>query len=277
MNELSFLNFLKEISLNDEVINKILLYEKELNKSYKEIYNEILKHKDFDSILKQLKDEDGFKILTVYLLVSYDDLKLYKEKKITKKIYIDTFKCYSRFIKETYLSTNKFKFDRYFWVYRHTELKLFRIGELEYEIDDENKEISIHIPSDANIKLNLVKKSLYQSYDFFNNYFKSVSSYKYSLSSWILSKNLKELLDKDSNILKFQSLFKIDKEYIDNSNLYFFIFNTKDNNINNLKENTTLQRNLKKFLLEGKNFYSAKGELNIDLKGGKLWKRIYVF
>lgn len=267
MNKISFDVFLVKIDLSNKIIERVNLNLELFKSNYLSIYKNMIDTKDFELIKAKLNDYDGIKLLTIYLLKAYDDLTLYLKLNIDLNIYFDTFKCFSRFLKETYLATNKLIFDRYFWTYKQTELSLFKIKELEYEIDLINKEISIHIPSNANLKLDIVLDSLKSSYLFFKEHFKEVSEYKYTCSSWLLGKELVNLLNKNSNILRFQSLFNIVNTYIDNKDLYFFVFNTYNKDVTSFKEETSLQKKLKKYLLINRDYYSSKGILNIDLKG----------
>ena len=72
--------------------------------------------------------------------------------------------------------------------------------------------------------------------------------------SWLLVPELKKLLPEDSNIVKFQNQFIISKVDYDSPAFMDWIYSSRDIEYLNLPENTTLQKNLKKYLLSGKKF-----------------------
>lgn len=133
---------------------------------------------------------------------------------------------------------------------------------MEYEfIDGEEKEIAIHIPSDADLRSQAVARSLEEFAQFVKKYYPAWENVPMTCDTWMLMPELKELLGEDSNIVAFQNLFTID---IVNYNATWYmgwIFPGAESVDENLPEKTTLQRRLKKYLLEGKKFGIAKGHL----------------
>ena len=80
---------------------------------------------------------------------------------------------------------------------------------------------------------------------------------------------LKEMLGKDSNIIAFQNLFEIDTVDYDAAWYMKWIFPGAENIDELLPEGTTLQREMKKYLLDGKKFGIAKGHLKAEYESGK--------
>ena len=93
----------------------------------------------------------GCDILTVMMSCLCETYEVYRRMGIPDRIFVDTMKCFRRFIGEHRVSYGVYGFDRDFWTPRQISMLLFRFGELEYEMVDENGKqwISIHIPSDA--------------------------------------------------------------------------------------------------------------------------------
>ena len=146
---------------------------------------------------------------------------------------------------------NQEYFDRDFWAHRQLSLKIFRIGELEYEFMDDYT-ISIHIPSDAVLTKNNIDNSLKDLKEFIIKYY----------HSWLLSPELKKYLKEDSKILVFQSFFEIKEVNIIDKSFIRWLYqinNTED--INSLKEETSLQKKVKNALLNNENIGSAYGVL----------------
>lgn len=75
---------------------------------------------------------------------------------------------------------------------------------------------------------------------------------------------LKEMLGKESNIIAFQNLFEIDTVDYDATWYMKWIFPGIENIDESLPERTTLQRKMKKYLLDGKKFGVAKGHLKAE-------------
>lgn len=138
--------------------------------------------------------------------------------------------------------------------------RLIEVGRLQFEPIN-NNEIKIHIPAGEKLDINKVLKSIEDSKLLLKKYY-HIEEPKYICESWILSKEISEMLDKSSNIVKFQELFDIkqDKNGIDD--ILNFVFNLKEcNDYNNLSEETLLQRKIKTFLIDGGKIYNGYGGL----------------
>lgn len=85
--------------------------------------------------------------------------------------------------------------------------RLIEYGRLQFEPTINNK-IKIHIPAGKNLDINEVKKSIQNSRQLLKKYY-NIENPKYICESWLLSKEISKMLDGNSNIKKFQSLFEI--------------------------------------------------------------------
>ncbi|MBS6161855.1 MAG: DUF5596 domain-containing protein [Firmicutes bacterium] len=198
-------------------------------------------------------DKNGFKMLSYMLFAASYSFEKYKEKGISQQIFTDTMKCFTRFIEEHKESYGIYGFNRDFWTGRQLSLQLFRLGELEFEtvIKNQKKMVSVHIPSDAILTKEHCKSSLEMAEVFFENYDSTYVNVPYVCHSWLLSPALRELLPESSNIMKFQNLFDITEIDKSSTNFLRWIFKKIDLPIENLPEDTTLQRNVKKYLMAG--------------------------
>ena len=220
-----------------------------------------------NSLKERLEPDTGnIKLLTCFLYAARFTYGKYKELYITEKIFKDTLKAIPRFIDEHFVSYNKWAFDRDWWAYRQLALTLFRIGVLEYEMKEtkDAKYISIHIPSDANIKIENVIKSLKEAKVFFNTYYPEFNDVDYRCSSWLLSSDLDNVLPPTSNIIKFKNLFNITSENYNSNGFIKWIYKGDYSNLTDLPEDTTLQRNLKTYLLEGNSVSVAAGFIDFN-------------
>lgn len=218
---------------------------------------------EIQTILRE--DTDNIKILACMLKASADVYEIYKDKGISDEIYFATMKCYTRFIDETSQMTGKLYFDRYWWTTRQAGCHLFRIGELEYEMKhiEENIVIGIHIPSDVDFSPSAIDNSLASAKHFFAAYYPELSNAEYRCHSWLLDKQLKAMLNENSNIRSFQNRFEIFDEGEVGTDFIEWLYNTKSTDYAMLPENTSLQRNMKKHILSGGVIRDAYGRLKL--------------
>lgn len=208
-------------------------------------------------------DAYGYKIFNTLLEIACDTYENYKEKGVSEKVFIQTQKCFLRFALEHKESYGTYGFNRAFWVGRQLSMKLFRLGELEYEmvtLDGKNA-ISIHIPSDSILTDEKIDLSLRQAKEFFATYYPEYDGVTYFCSSWLLSPVLQDMLPKTSKILKFAKRFKVTK-YDENPDDYkIWVFKNSQLKPEEFSENTSLQKNLKKHVLSGGKVGEAFGIL----------------
>ena len=267
MDKKSLNNLMTMIALPNEIIDDVNKKFDSINiNEYHSIIDELISKEASIEIYERLKDSfiDDSKnigVLTIELLAMIKTYERYKELNIDNSIFIDTMKCFKRFLLESKKKNNEYIFDRGWWVYRQLNMSLFRINDLEYELID-NHTIDIHIPSDAKFRKEEVDKSLLEFKKFINKYFIEYKDARLYCDSWLLSPLLKEILNDKSNIISFQKRFDIlnidkeDKGYI------IWVFNKNINTpIIELDEFTSLQRKIKELMKQNIHIGSAKGIL----------------
>jgi hypothetical protein len=214
-------------------------------------------------IILSAPEEDtlGFATLREHLLAACKAWDVYQQKGIGEDIYLDTMGAFSRFVREHRVSFGCYGFDRGFWTIRQTGCILFRIGVLEYELREQD--VSLHIPSDASLTRQELRDSLERAKEFLARFFPDYVSLPMTCHSWLLSPELPGLLEPEARILTFQRGFAITPAE-DDGNFRLWAFRRSDLSYEELPENTTLQRRLKAFLLEGNRFHSGRGVLRSD-------------
>ena len=209
----------------------------------------------------------GIENLTAHLRTAVSERLSGVWKPYPYEIFTSTMMCFSRFVNEYHTSYGSYGYDRAFWTTRQISARLFRLGSLEYElIDDDLHYIHLHIPSDAKIDQVSLNNSVSFARTFFGDFFPERADNIFALESWLLSPALKQLLPDTSNILKFQAAFDIesyDPEPMDCLEWVFHVAGGQMKNISllNLPGNTSLQKNMKKLLLEGGHVGNASGVL----------------
>ena len=224
--------------------------------------------------LKQLLQEDpnGIRMLTVMLIFAVDAYAKYLKNGISETIYVETMKCFSRFVAEHQVSFGVPGFDRSFWTSRQISLMLFRIGELEYELDQHQGKpvISIHIPSDAKLQKENLISSIKMAKQFFMKLAPEYAKTDWICSSWLLAPVLRNLLPKESRILLFQDFFEIMEEQEDSRDYLEWVYQLKVEDeeqvdFHQLPETTSLQKKMKQYLLKGGLVGTALAKLKNDI------------
>lgn len=154
------------------------------------------------------------------------------------------------------------------WASYFINLRIIEVGSLQYEIVSENpitkeKEdcIKMHVPKGASLKeeyvLSSIRKSVYEIEKYFN-----IKDINYYMESWLLSSEVLNLLDNNSNILKFSKLFYIKSGKECTRDILDFVFNdVYAKNYNSLVCKTSLQTKLKRLLVNKNEIHIGIGKL----------------
>ena len=211
-------------------------------------------------------DPDGVKILAAMSVAAAHTRQMYRDRDIPPSVFIDTMRCFSRFVREYAESFGRYGFDRWFWTGRQLSCTLFRLGALEYEtiVENGSKMLSLHIPSDADLSDRAVEDSLRLAKTFFDTYERSYASAPIVCSSWLLSPALAALLPSDAKILRFARRFEICETYPDDTGYKQWLFKNPSLAPQDFAEKTSLQRNAKRLVLAGGKIGAAKGVLRGD-------------
>lgn len=209
-----------------------------------------------------LKGKSGIFNLAVILKLACDVKGQYDRAGIDEKIYYDTMSD----IKIWCDKTGGKGLKNYDWLKNHVKFELFRLGRLQFQLYEcKNKTllygklpftygeklIYVHIPEGESLREEKCRASFDEAKEFFRRYFPKYEYRYYFCESWLLFEGNRDFMAKDSNILKFMSLFdiryslKIDEQAIER------IFGKRRLFKKNYPEKTTLQRSAKRYMLEG--------------------------
>lgn len=264
----NILEFCYKIDICKNIIDLIpqkyyLIDENIISEFYYDFFEDEKAEEAYKKLQQYTDNIDSDKIceLIVLLSIAIKSYESYKKKGIDEKIYIDTMKCFSRFIKETYKWTGEYTFDRGFWVWRQLSLVLFRIGQLEFEISNidetlanklninkNDKVLYVHIPSDAMCTIQELEYSYYKANEFFKKYFNA--EYLFLCSSWLLGKELEYLIKENSGIYNFRKDYEI-IDYFESDDYIQWVFDKFDGNIKDFIPKTSLQNSIKQHIIDG--------------------------
>ncbi len=155
----------------------------------------------------------------------------------------------------------------FFWIYKYAKGELFRINEFEYErYKHEGKDIvNIHIPAGTKLSVYENLKSFKGALDFFDKYYPELKMTGVICESWLLSDKIEEVMGKATNISRFGDMFdrfSIGDERGDAVFRFVYDFAAPYPPVEDLPENTTLQRKLKTYMLSGKRVYALGGTIS---------------
>ena len=222
----------------------------------------------------------GYKIMTVFLAAALHTRELYAKAGIDESIYIETMGFFKRTLREYKEINGVYGFDRAFWWWRQLALVIFRLGTLEFEMritedtarigfpgEQSIPVIAVHIPSDAVLTRKELDNSYITARMFFNKHY---PHFKYRClcicyGTWLLWPALKDMLHPDSKILEFQSDFALTGRFDNDQSYIEWVFKQKEipADLSILPEITSLQRAIKKRLIEGGAIGRAAGVLVI--------------
>lgn len=277
----SVLTLCRELNMPDKVTERIANIYKTLDfkpimDSFNGLFSVETGKESSAAIIEHFKNEqDGLSVLAVYLTAAFVSREEYKKRGINDKIYLDTMKIFTRFTGEYLKSYGKYGFDRGWWNYRNTSLSLFRLGELEFEMCRLNKDksklikegtsvISVHIPSDAKLSREMLDRSYSAAKEFFSKHYGEYDYSFFCCESWLLSPVLKKLLPPESKIIEFQRDYDIVSYDESDKSFMEWVYKKEYEDYDELTENTSLERNIKKHLLSGGAIGSAFGILSIN-------------
>ncbi len=268
---MDFQSFIYKLGIPDEVIRVLIQLD---DKHRKDFQTEILGLRNIETapiiqkdLRERFKDADGFYILYIFLKAALINYDTYQSLKISDEIFIETYKALPRFMKEYHQKTGVYAFERDWWAYRQIAMQIFRIGELEYEmtIIENERVLSIHIPSDALLTHVSLETSFRLARLFFNRRFKDYENVRFYCHTWLLSPALKGLLEPSSKIIAFQSYFDISQIFLDNNSYLYWVFQTRDPDLSKCEAKTSLQKNIKTFIQNGNKIGTASGYVNFNL------------
>ena len=102
--------------------------------------------------------------------------------------------------------------------------------------------------------------SLRLAADFIQRVYPEYAQAEYFCESWLLSPRLGEIVKETSNIAKFQKRFRILEDLPDDKEYMEWLFGAKaDTPVQELPENTSLQRKARELLANGGNLGAAVG------------------
>ena len=219
-------------------------------------------------------DEDGMKLFAAQSQEALLALHEYEKRGIGRDIFLATMAFMARFSKEAFARSGRAGWTWGWWFPRQLALKEFRLGALEYEMTEgaafggkpsggNTRRIFLHIPADADLSDGAVDASLAEARAFFSKYFPAFADAEYVCESWMLSPALSEIMPETSRVRRFSERFSVVFWEEDSPAFRDWIFpSAVTAPVEELPEETSLQRAVKRHLLAGGKIGWAEGVLN---------------
>lgn len=149
------------------------------------------------------------------------------------------------------------------WITKYAKGELFKINDFEYELGrkDGDNMVKIHIPKNTKLDVLNNLKSFNQAVEFFDTYYKEYNVKGVMCESWLLSDEIREVMGRETNISRFGDMFTKYDVGENGDAVFRFVYNLVEpcKDLNTLSEETTLQKNIKSYLLLGKKVYAKGG------------------
>ncbi len=262
-----------------EVTEVIEKWYKQLDfsKEYDEEFYDALKSiKISDAITVEeydVEEKDGKRNLLSFLYFCEETKRKYEEKGISLDIFYDTIKDLVAWTEIWSGVKGELYFGETSWLKRHFGMELFKLGRLQFcegkahrDIPSENiaegdNVIEIHIPTTGTpMKYEDCVESIELAKKFFARHFPEFEYKAFTCNSWLLDTTLGEILDSNSNIMKFQSLFNIVYEEKAEAIIrYTFSWDMTKDKLKDAECKSRLAEKVKERVLAGGDFYSGLG------------------
>ena len=142
---------------------------------------------------------------------------------------------------------------------------LYWLGRLQFNLTPvhDGWALSTHIPETGPLTPAAVQDSLRQAVDFFALHFPDYPTSQVQCDSWLLDPQLAEVLDAESNMVRFQRIWTLEGEpRLGDTDALFFVFRVRaDVDRSTLPRDTTLQRAVLDRLDAGGHWYLRRGTL----------------
>ncbi len=152
----------------------------------------------------------------------------------------------------------------FFWLPYYAQGKLFLLNEFDYERAEHNGKnaVGVHIPSGTKLDVASNLRSFKGALDFFDKYYPELNMSGMVCESWLLSPQVEEVMGKKTNISRFGDMFdRFDIGDTKGNAVFRFVYGFSEPypSVDELPENTILQRRLKEYMKAGKRVYAYGG------------------
>lgn len=191
-----------------------------------------------------------------------------KNRGIDKEILSTTLKALNMYINSNVNRKGRIGTSGYHtWLPLYAQGKLFRIGAFQFELRSfrGEKALGVHIPNGTKLDVNENMENFCQALEFFNKYYSEYDFKALVCESWLLNPHIETIMGRKTNITRFGDMFERFEIEEENDGVYISVFKVLEpKSIDELREETSLQKNIKKFIKEGNRFKDYGGFISIE-------------
>lgn len=120
--------------------------------------------------------------------------------------------------------------------------------------------ISVHIPSHCPLSVEVSEKSYEMAKEIFSRCYSEYDFKAFMCSSWMMEKRLRQIMGKDTNVTLFADKYHAYPLLSQGAGIYSFLYHLSGQvEAKDLPENSSMQRAVKQYLLDGNVFYEKGG------------------
>ncbi len=227
-----------------------------------------------DISVSELKPpEDGtlkseFALMPPLIANAVDFCEDAKSRGVDKEILVATLKAM-----DMYLNANIRRKGRigtsgyYFWLPLYAQGKLFRLGAFQFEIRTfrGGKALGVHIPNGTKLDVSENLANFCHALEFFNMHYSEYDFKGFVCESWLLNPHIETIMGRKTNITRFGDMFDRFEIEEENDGVYISVFKVLEpKSIDDLCEETSLQKNIKKFIKAGNRFKDYGGFISVQ-------------
>ncbi|MDQ6419111.1 acyltransferase domain-containing protein [Paenibacillus sp. LHD-117] len=225
---------------------------------------------DPDGFFKSINQTVGYRrrLLEFFVRLAMDAHREYQMRDISDDVYFDTFtdiRIWCEICKRTY---GEYGIQEYSWLQEHVRFRLFRLGRLQFQpyafdrdldidgfkVKSGQVVLNVHIPEGEPLSPESAERSFRQAESFFRGI-----PPVFMCRSWLLYPGLERVLKPDSNILRFQRMFRIHETDETSKQAEERIFGRTQEIPSEYEASTSLQRAAKADLMAGGKLGSGFG------------------
>ena len=269
----------------DDCFSKLVAVPGALDRLYEAQELLFLKEgKDFVAALAPVyekTDINPYSVDMVFLLMAATPLKyIYAARGYSFELYVETMRDLLFKLRECVDVKGVFGTFVIEWYQKFYTCERFKLGRLQFETraypcDEPFRDmfkkgdavVGCHIPSDGSLKYEDVIASLKMAYDFYPHMRKNGILPIYCHSWLMYPPYAGEVFPKGTNLYRFLKLFELVRSEVDEDYTDFFRIYSKDfcaTELDSLPEDTSLRRNMKKFLADGNKMGTSFGFILFD-------------
>lgn len=237
---------------------------KEESESLRKIFLDHSRWDEFEALIKA-KDDPNRYALGLIANWGAESMDLWAKKGLPEEIALATLYDITIWSNRCFDRTGKVGLIEWRWFIVHITARIFRLGRLQFEpgvlreditlpdgtmILDGTPILGVHIPRGDGFAPDAIRESFEMSKTFFPKYFGTTFNV-YTCTSWLLAPQLESMIKETSSIAAFRKYFTIYGEHTGYSQAEEYVFLEKLADKTKYPEDTSLQRNFKKFLLDG--------------------------